>query len=88
MTLSVGDIALSKAGHDAGKRFVVLKIVDAQYVLIADGRTRKVAKPKRKKMRHLEWESSGSSVTEKLIAGETVTDRAIRAALSLKSGEE
>ena len=48
-----GVVAVSKAGRDAGRSFVILPVVDDQYVLIADGELRKVQNPKRKKLRHL-----------------------------------
>ena len=50
----VGSVVLSIAGRDKGKHFVILDIVDEQYALIADGDMRKVACPKRKKIKHLE----------------------------------
>lgn len=47
------DIARSTAGRDAGKYFVVVKLVDEQYCLICDGKLRKLEKPKKKKVKHL-----------------------------------
>jgi len=48
-----GDIVLALAGRDEGRIFAVLEILDENYVLIADGRSRRVDKPKRKKIKHL-----------------------------------
>lgn len=48
-----GDVVRSVAGHDSGRRFVILEVIDEQYVLIADGKTRTVEKPKKKKNKHL-----------------------------------
>ncbi len=53
MNFCAGDIILSKAGRDKGKYFIVLEIIDEQYVLIADGDLRRVDSPKRKKCKHL-----------------------------------
>ncbi len=53
MNFCKGDITLSKAGRDKGKRFIVLEVIDEQYVLIADGDLRRVDSPKRKKCKHL-----------------------------------
>lgn len=50
----VGTVVISRAGRDAGRCFVVLGVVDEQYVLIADGDLRKIAKPKKKKLKHLD----------------------------------
>ena len=48
-----GDVVRSLAGRDRGRAFVILKILDADYVLIADGRLRTLNRPKKKKRRHL-----------------------------------
>lgn len=49
----IGTIVRSKAGRDAGRYFVVVEVVDEQYVLIADGKYHKTDQPKRKKLKHL-----------------------------------
>ena len=46
-------LVVSLAGNDKGKVFVVLKTVDENYVLYADGRKRRVDNPKLKKIRHI-----------------------------------
>ena len=51
--LSEGEIVRSCAGRDRGRAFVILKIVDADYVLLVDGRLRTLERPKKKKRRHL-----------------------------------
>jgi len=45
---------LSLAGKDKGKIFLVIKS-DNDYVYIADGKRRKVDKPKRKNKKHVEF---------------------------------
>jgi len=50
-------VVYSKAGHDKGKRFAVIGIADDAHVLIVDGDSRKCAKPKRKKLLHLQFEN-------------------------------
>lgn len=49
----VGEIAVSLAGHDAGCLFAIIAGAENGDVLIADGKNRTLASPKRKKMRHL-----------------------------------
>lgn len=49
----LGRVVLSKQGHDKGKAFLVVGLVDDTYVLIADGDSRKLAKPKKKQAKHL-----------------------------------
>lgn len=51
--MEVGDIVLSLAGHDTGDPFVVVAIVNSDFVLIADGKGRGMQNPKLKRKRHL-----------------------------------
>ena len=48
-----GMLARSKAGHDAGRMYVIMD-TDGAYVYLADGRIRTAGKPKKKKIRHVE----------------------------------
>jgi len=48
-----GRVVVSTQGHDRGRRFLVIGIVDERYVLIADGNTRKLDRPKKKQAKHL-----------------------------------
>lgn len=47
-----GSVTVSERGRDKGRIMAVLN-VEGQYALAADGRKRKVEKPKRKKLCHL-----------------------------------
>jgi large subunit ribosomal protein L14e len=51
--LKGGIAAISLAGRDKGRAFMVLCPVDAQFVLVCDGRIRTVARPKKKRCKHL-----------------------------------
>lgn len=51
--IEVGQVVRSKSGRDSGKIFLVYKIIDEDYVLIVDGKSRKLDKPKKKKIKHL-----------------------------------
>ncbi|MCL2708404.1 MAG: KOW domain-containing RNA-binding protein [Defluviitaleaceae bacterium] len=53
MNLCAGSVVKSKNGRDKGKMFAVLKI-EGEYLMIADGETRPLGKPKRKKDRHVQ----------------------------------
>ena len=48
-----GMLAKSKAGHDKGHVYVILKIDDA-YVYLVDGYIRTLDKPKKKKKKHVQ----------------------------------
>ncbi len=51
--ISVGDMVISRRGHDKGKWFIVTDI-EENYVIVCDGKTRKADKKKKKKIKHLE----------------------------------
>lgn len=51
--IEIGDIVISRAGHDKGKAFVVVSVVSDSFVLIADGNKRTIESPKLKRSRHL-----------------------------------
>ena len=46
-------LAVSKAGHDKGRTFVVLG-EEKEYYFLADGKTRRLEKPKKKKKMHVQ----------------------------------
>jgi len=58
--MNIADIVISINGRDAGKRFIVIG-TDEEYSLIADGKGRRLEKPKRKKSKHLRLENKADS---------------------------
>ena len=54
MDIAKGSVVIAKAGRDKGKAFAVTEVLDARTVLIADGRSRKLERPKRKNVLHLQ----------------------------------
>lgn len=75
MNFSAGDIVLSKAGRDKNKHFIVLEVIDDNFVLVADGDLRRVDNPKRKKCKHLENTGNKSEyIKDKLGEGVRVTN--------------
>ncbi|MGN0793314.1 MAG: hypothetical protein ACI4MG_02445 [Aristaeellaceae bacterium] len=53
LLMEPGRVVLSTQGRDAGRYFIVLQVMDEQFVLMADGQSRKIANPKKKKVKHL-----------------------------------
>jgi ribosomal protein L14E/L6E/L27E len=49
-----GTVVVSTAGHDKDGIFAVIGFTHGEYALIADGKVRKLEKPKKKKLKHLE----------------------------------
>ncbi len=87
---SLGDKVCSAAGRDAGKSFFVVGILDEQYVLISDGKTHKVDKPKKKKIKHLVFEGFSEEVKQRLITENALTNPFVYKALKINAnkGEE
>lgn len=54
MEIKEGAVVVSAAGHDKGGIFAVIGFSHGEYALIADGKVRKIEKPKKKKLKHLE----------------------------------
>ena len=48
-----GHVVFSKKGRDKGRYFVVLYTLDAEFVMMADGDTRKLNHMKKKRRKHL-----------------------------------
>lgn len=59
----LGDTVVSLSGHDEGKYFVVTAEVSADFVLIADGKSRTVEKPKLKRKKHLRVVAEGGEIS-------------------------
>lgn len=52
--LERGRVVRALSGRDSGRCFAVVKVCDDGLVLICDGKSRKLEKPKLKKVKHLE----------------------------------
>lgn len=51
----LGRIVYSKKGRDQGKIFIIVKVINDQYVIVADGDFHKIESPKRKNIRHVQF---------------------------------
>ena len=68
-----GQIVKSKAGHDKGCVFFVVRVLDDEFVLIADGDRRKYDSPKKKKVKHLQpYNRVNETIAEKLRSGQRI----------------
>ena len=80
--ISLGQFVCSKAGRDRGRIFIVIDMIDDEYVKVVDGDLRKVENPKKKKIRHLQKYHAVSDETKtKLEKGEQIENAAIRRAI-------
>jgi len=86
--VEIGRAAISTAGRDKNRYFVIIGIIDEQYVYIADGELRKIDNPKKKKLKHLKFCSKMfDGIAGKLETGAKVFDAEIRSALRLLKSE-
>ena len=82
MEIAKSNIVRSNAGRDKGKLFFVLA-VEGEYLLLADGKSRKVEAPKRKKRRHVLFVAAESSrLSEKIKSQEKITNSELRRTLA------
>lgn len=82
MEIRKSDIVRAVAGRDKGMIFFVIE-TDGEYAQIANGKQRRLEKPKSKKLKHLLYYCEGDCRTgEKLRSGEKVTNNDLRRALA------
>ena len=82
MEVDKSSLIVSKAGRDKGQLFYVID-TDEQYVYLADGKSRKLEKPKRKKRKHVEQvPRTESRIAEKIRNGEKVLNSELRKELA------
>ena len=86
MDIVKSNIVKSTAGRDEGDIFFVLDIQE-EFLLLADGKRRRVENPKRKKRKHVAFVGeSHSVVAEKIRSSEKITNSELRKALAACTG--
>lgn len=70
MEAKLGMVVRSAAGRDKGK-FLVITAIDGDFAFIADGKERKLASPKKKRLKHLRFTST-------VIDTDNLTDKGLR----------
>ena len=73
--MKAGQIVIVKSGRDKGKPMVVIDCTEA-YVFLADGKKRKLCKPKKKKIKHII--RTNTVVSLEKISGTALLDADIR----------
>ena len=86
MDIVKSNIVKSIAGRDAGNYFFVLA-TEEDFLLLADGKRRRLESPKRKRARHVQFVAeSDSAVAEKIRSSEKITNSELRKALAACTG--
>ena len=77
----VGRVVTSLQGRDRKRSFVVIGVPEEGFVLMSDGRTRKLDRPKKKKLKHLKARPARMDALEDLRARNCLKDSDIRSFL-------
>ncbi len=86
MDIAKSNIVKSIAGRDAGDLFFVLE-TQGDFLLLADGKRRKVEAPKRKRRKHVVLVSqSDTPLTLKIRSSEKITNSELRKAIAAIGG--
>ena len=81
--VELGSVVISKAGRDRGRAYLVVGVVDYDFVMVANGALRKMNRQKKKRRKHLK--PTGRVVTalrERLSQEKPIEDHELRAWLS------
>lgn len=82
----IGRVVYSKSGRDSERAFVIFDVIDKDYVYIVDGDLRKVEKPKKKKMKHLNITNDISEDIKQLImSGNNISNAKVRKCLEIRT---
>jgi ribosomal protein L14E/L6E/L27E len=77
-----GGFAVSTAGHDAGKCYVIFQ-ADSEYVYLVDGRIRTTDRPKKKKKRHVKIPAQTDRTLAEKILNRSIKNEEIKRAIKL-----
>lgn len=78
-----GRLAVSRQGRDRGLWMVIVGQADPQHALVADGRLRKLEKPKKKRLKHLRpTPYLARDIAQALSQGKPLLDSDVRKAIS------
>lgn len=82
----IGMFAVSKAGHDKGRMYVIIK-EEGDFVYLADGQQKTLEAPKKKRKKHLQPVKKGmdAALAEKLQSGKPVYNEEIKYAIKIRT---
>lgn len=82
----IGMFAISKAGHDKNRMYLIME-EKGDFVYLADGKIRKTENLKKKKKKHLQLVKTGidEKLAEKLKNGQTVYNEEIKLAIKIRT---
>lgn len=81
---TVGQIVESRAGHDTGRRYLLVSAVGKDFVLVSDGKLRPLDNPKCKRVKHLRYIGESAEAASAIARG-ALDDAAVRKAIASAS---
>ena len=82
MTEHIGEIVLATSGRDKGEYFIVCAI-EENFLYLCNGKSRKVGKPKKKKIKHVSFCGvKDDFILKRLVETGKLTNKEVRYALS------
>ena len=86
MDIAKSNIVRSLSGRDEGKLYFVLS-AEEDFLLLADGKHRRLKNPKRKRKKHVALVETGeNAVAEKIRSNDKITNSELRKAIAAMSG--
>ncbi len=85
----IGRFAISKAGHDKGKMYIIAA-QENDFLYLVDGKSRGIENPKKKKKKHLQIMGSTCDpvMVQKLIKKQTLYNEEIKYAIKVRANKE
>lgn len=83
-----GMFAISKAGHDKGQMYIIVK-EEGDFAYLADGKIRKIENPKKKRKKHLQIVKTGTDkvLMEKIKSGQMIYNEEIKRAVKIRTAK-
>ena len=86
MDIAKSNIVRSLSGRDEGNLYFVLS-AEEDFLLLADGKHRRLENPKRKRKKHVALVETGeNAVAEKIKSNDKITNSELRKAIAAMSG--
>ncbi len=87
MEIAKASLVEATAGREQGKRYFVIDL-EGEYLFLADGKTRKLEAPKKKKRKHVRLvQTQELRIAEKIRSNEKITNSELRKAIAILSDD-
>ena len=78
----IGQIVVSRMGHDKDRVYAVIAVLNKDFVLLADGKARTLDKPKQKRIKHVKFAGKSEEAAKAIESGK-LTDADLRKIIKL-----